>query len=164
MNSSLFHTLLLSVTVSLFSLTTLSSHHVEAKPTQPALKSAQPVKPSVAKSQKNTDGRVNINTASASALTRLKGIGKKRAEAIVEDRKANGPYSSPMDLTRVRGIGKKTVEKNLQMIVVGKPNGQSKSNKASEVRAAVKNAKLGAVRKDRPQQVLRKKTAPDPTR
>jgi len=66
------------------------------------------------------DGRVDINTATAAELMTLKGIGKKRAEAIVKDREANGPFASPMDLTRVKGIGKKTVENNTQKIKMGK--------------------------------------------
>lgn len=64
-------------------------------------------------------GKVNINTASASELQSLKGIGKKRAEQIVKDRETNGPFSSPQDLTRIKGIGPKTVEKNLAIISVG---------------------------------------------
>ena len=60
--------------------------------------------------------KININTASASELQKLKGVGKKRAEQIIKDRETNGPFSSPQDLTRIKGIGPKTVEKNLAII------------------------------------------------
>ena len=49
---------------------------------------------------------VNINTASADELTKLKGIGPAMAQRIVEYREENGMFHSPEDLQRVRGIGK----------------------------------------------------------
>ena len=76
-------------------------------------------------------GKVNINTASAIELQSLKGIGKKRAEQIVKDREANGPFSSPQDLTRIKGIGPKTVAKNLEVITVGKSEDKSELNDGS---------------------------------
>ena len=54
-------------------------------------------------------GGVNINTASASELESLPGIGATKASAIVADREANGPFSSCEDLTRVTGVGPATV-------------------------------------------------------
>lgn len=62
---------------------------------------------------------VDINTASAAEIAQaLKGIGMKKAEAIVADRELNGPFKDPMDLTRVDGVGKKLVENNLADILV----------------------------------------------
>lgn len=56
---------------------------------------------------------VNINTADAQAIAdSLSGIGIKKAEAIVEYRKANGPFKAAEDLLNVKGIGEKTLEKN----------------------------------------------------
>ena len=52
---------------------------------------------------------VNINTADAGTLGTLPGIGATKAEAIVADREANGPYASCQDLARVTGIGAATV-------------------------------------------------------
>ena len=52
---------------------------------------------------------VNINTANASALQSLPGIGPSKAEAIVADRTANGPFKGCDDLQRVRGVGPATV-------------------------------------------------------
>lgn len=54
---------------------------------------------------------VNINTATAEELEGLSGIGPSKAEAIVKDREANGPFATANDLSRVSGIGDKTVEK-----------------------------------------------------
>lgn len=56
-------------------------------------------------------GLVNINTATADELDSLPGIGPSTAQAIVEDRQRNGPFSSPEDLMRVSGIGEKKFAK-----------------------------------------------------
>ena len=53
---------------------------------------------------------VNITTADLETLTQLPGIGNAKAQAIVEDRKTNGPFGSADDLARVNGIGDATVE------------------------------------------------------
>ena len=42
-----------------------------------------------------------------------------KAEAIVEYRKANGPFKSADELALVKGIGLKTVERNRDLIAVG---------------------------------------------
>ncbi len=52
---------------------------------------------------------IDINTASASELEALPGIGPSKAGAIVADREANGPFASCDDLARVKGIGSATV-------------------------------------------------------
>ena len=62
---------------------------------------------------------VDINTASVKELTTLKGIGKKKAEAIVTYRKTHC-FKNVDELTRVKGIGKKLLEKNKKEITVGK--------------------------------------------
>ena len=64
---------------------------------------------------------VDINTASVKELTTLKGIGKKKAEAIVAYRKTHC-FKSVEELTKVKGIGKKIFEKNRNEIKVGKCN------------------------------------------
>ena len=62
---------------------------------------------------------VDINTASVKELTTLKGIGKKKAEAIVAYRKTHC-FESVGELTKVKGIGKKIVEKNKSEIIIGR--------------------------------------------
>ena len=54
---------------------------------------------------------VNLNTATAEELDGLPGIGEATAQAIIEDREANGPFLSPEDLMRVSGIGEKKFER-----------------------------------------------------
>lgn len=62
---------------------------------------------------------VNINTANATELEALPGIGAKKAQAIVEYRTKNGPFKSVEDLEKVNGIGKAMVEKLRKEAVVG---------------------------------------------
>jgi competence protein ComEA len=62
--------------------------------------------------------RIRINTADEEALARLPGIGPSKARAIVEDRKAHGPFRTLEDLGRVRGIGPATLEAIAPLVVV----------------------------------------------
>ena len=62
---------------------------------------------------------ININAASASGLQALPGIGPSKAEAIVADRTANGPFASCSDLERVRGVGPATIA-GIQTVCVTK--------------------------------------------
>lgn len=58
-------------------------------------------------------GPVNVNTADAETISaELKGVGITKAIAIVEYRKANGPFRKAEDLVKVKGIGDRTVEIN----------------------------------------------------
>ena len=69
-------------------------------------------------------GPVDINKADAVQLaTELKGIGAAKAKAIVDFRKANGPFRSAEELTQVKGIGPRTVEINRDNILVA-PRGK----------------------------------------
>ena len=61
---------------------------------------------------------ININTADVATLDELPGVGESTARAIVEDREAHGPYTSPEDLMRVSGIGEKKFAKLEAMICV----------------------------------------------
>ena len=63
---------------------------------------------------------VDINSADAAQLDKvLIGVGAAKAEAIIEYRKANGPFKSADELVNVKGIGLKTVERNRDVIAVG---------------------------------------------
>ncbi len=56
---------------------------------------------------------VNINQADAVTLSsELKGIGEKKAQAIIDYRKQNGPFKSIEELQNVKGISIKTIDKN----------------------------------------------------
>ncbi|MCR9192711.1 MAG: helix-hairpin-helix domain-containing protein [Gammaproteobacteria bacterium] len=75
-----------------------SSHAAPNNPITPPLKSA---------------AKINLNHASLEELSHaIKGIGKKRAQAIVQYRQQHGNFKSLTDLEAVRGIGAKFVQKN----------------------------------------------------
>lgn len=65
-----------------------------------------------------SDGLVNINTATLEELDTLPGVGEATAQAIIDDREQNGPFSSIEDLMRVSGIGEKKFAKLEAMICV----------------------------------------------
>lgn len=56
-----------------------------------------------------TPGPVDLNSADASLLETLPGIGPVLAERIIADREANGPFASLADLARVSGVGEAMV-------------------------------------------------------
>jgi competence protein ComEA len=61
---------------------------------------------------------VNINKADVKTLATLKGIGKDRAQKIIEYREKNGPFQKPEDLMKVKGIGKKIFDQNKDFILI----------------------------------------------
>ena len=72
---------------------------------------------------------VDINKASAQEMSEsLKGVGLKKADAIVAYRKANGPFASIDDLANVKGIGEKTIAKNKDNIQLNTKAKKKKSN------------------------------------
>lgn len=54
--------------------------------------------------------QVNVNTAPASELTLLPGVGPSLADAIVASRESEGPFPDIDSMLRVRGIGPKVLE------------------------------------------------------
>jgi competence protein ComEA len=63
-------------------------------------------------------GLLNINTASATDLETLSGIGEVLAATIVEYRDQNGPFASVDDLEDVSGIGPATLEEIRDQVTV----------------------------------------------
>ena len=62
---------------------------------------------------------VNINSASVNDLAEaLLGVGIKKAEAIVEYRDQNGPFTDKKQLLNVKGIGEATLRKNSNVIML----------------------------------------------
>ena len=84
--------------------------------------------------------RVNINRADADAISKaLKGIGPKKAEAIIQYRKEHGDFKTLKDLENVKGIGEKTTLANEKDILfsdsaasVGKKAGKVEKPEASK--------------------------------
>lgn len=62
---------------------------------------------------------VNINTADVDTLTALPGIGQVLAERIVAYRQQNGPFRAIEEITKVEGIGEKKADAILELITVG---------------------------------------------
>ncbi|MDO5116499.1 MAG: helix-hairpin-helix domain-containing protein [Synergistaceae bacterium] len=63
--------------------------------------------------------RININTAPQSELEKLKGVGPKTAQAIIEYRTKNGAFARIEDIMNVKGIGAKRFESMKDSISVG---------------------------------------------
>jgi competence protein ComEA len=62
---------------------------------------------------------ININTADKDTLmTSIKGVGEKRAEAIIAYREENGPFKSLEELSNVRGVGPSIVEANMDNLSI----------------------------------------------
>jgi competence protein ComEA len=61
---------------------------------------------------------LNLNTATATQLEGLPGIGKATAERIVEYRQKSGGFKKIEDLMNVRGIGEKNFLKLKPLITV----------------------------------------------
>ncbi len=63
-----------------------------------------------------SDGLVNINTADATQLMTLPGIGEAKAAAIIAYREENGPFAAPEDIMNVSGIKQGSYEKFKSLI------------------------------------------------
>lgn len=80
---------------------------------------AQTKTPARAAAKATTTGVVNINTASATEIATLPGIGAKTAARIIEYRQKNGPFKKVEELMNVRGIGEKNFLKLKPQLAVG---------------------------------------------
>ena len=71
--------------------------------------------------KKEYAGTVNLNTATASQLDQLPGVGEKAAKRIIEHR-AKAPFSRPEELSRVKGFGPKRMKTLRPLVAVSGPN------------------------------------------
>lgn len=69
--------------------------------------------------QTDSNGKININTATAEDLALLPGIGVVLAQRIVDYRQEHGPFMNINELTEVNGIGEMRIEAILDYITVG---------------------------------------------
>ncbi len=99
--------------VSLFvlvaALASMSSVYAKSH-TNSAQKSVRHVKKHRSHELKN-DGTIDVNNSDAKTLMELKGVGTKKAEAIVTYRKKHGKFKSVDDVAQVKGIGDKLLAK-----------------------------------------------------
>jgi competence protein ComEA len=63
-------------------------------------------------------GLVDLNTATAEQLETLPGVGPTTAQAILDHRATNGPFTSVNQLLDVRGIGDAKLEQVRDLVVV----------------------------------------------
>lgn len=77
--------------------------------------------------------QININQADAETISKaLKGIGPKKAEAIIQYRNEHGDFKTLQDLEKVKGIGEKTAKQNEKDILfVAKDAVEAADNKES---------------------------------
>lgn len=59
----------------------------------------------------NVSKKISINTATIDELTSLNGIGKEKAEAIINYRQTNGKFKNINELLNIKGIGESIFEK-----------------------------------------------------
>jgi len=55
--------------------------------------------------------KIDINSADVETLALVKGIGEKKAQSIIEYRKAHGSFKNVDELINIKGIGEKTLKK-----------------------------------------------------
>jgi competence protein ComEA len=79
---------------------------------------AEPPSPAATSSPGTPAPPVNLNTASASELDRLPGIGPSLAQEIIDYREAHGAFGSVEDLLSVPGIGPAKLEAIRDMVLV----------------------------------------------
>ena len=74
--------------------------------------------PRTAAAGKNSEGQININTASEKELQELPGVGPATSARIIEYRETNGPFQKIEDIKKVRGIGDTKFEKLKDQVTI----------------------------------------------
>jgi len=88
---------------------------------------------------------ININTATKDELVALPGIGPAKAQAIVDYRKAHGPFKTVEELKDVKGIGAKRFEKLKPDLAVSGPTTAKVAGKGDAKPAASARASQGEI-------------------
>lgn len=71
---------------------------------------------------------ININTAGATELQQVPGIGPATAQKILDTRKSYDHFKSVEDLLAIKGIGPKKLEKMRKYLTIGKPTSRKQSS------------------------------------
>ena len=87
--------------------------------TRPAPTATALAAPESAASEPQQTELIDLNTATASELTALPGIGEVLAARIVEHRNANGPFVRLDQLMAIQGIGPITYERIRPLVRLG---------------------------------------------
>jgi len=82
---------------------------------------------------------ININTATATELQQVPGIGPSTAQKILDTRKSYGAFKSVDDLLAIKGIGPKKLEKMRKYLTIGKPPSKKQSNSQQTAAAPTKS-------------------------
>jgi len=77
------------------------------------------------------DGRVVLNAATETELTKLPGIGPSRAQAILALRQRLKRFRAVEDLLRVKGIGRKMLRRLRPNVVLDRPSVDTQATPAS---------------------------------
>jgi competence protein ComEA len=96
--------------------------HIPGRPPDPQTTATNPGYPATPAAQpaaksSPVEAKININTATATELDKLPGVGPALAGRIVEYRSANGPFKEGADLKNVKGLGAAKYEKLKDKIV-----------------------------------------------
>lgn len=103
-------------------VSTISINDVESAPLSSSDMSTASLSAASGTAKNSSSGLININTATASQLTALNGIGESKAAAIVEYREQYGDFGSVDELLIVPGIGEKILEGLRDQVTVGAPS------------------------------------------
>ena len=81
---------------------------------------------------------INLNTANATDLQQVPGIGPSTAQKILDTRKSYGAFKSVDDLLAIKGIGPKKLEKMRKYLTVAKPPARKQPNSPQTASAPTK--------------------------
>lgn len=102
--------------VSLLALLACLAAHPFAQQAEPSKADARSAKPALV---------VNVNTATATELEQLPGIGAKVAARIVDYRTKKGPFRKLEELMNVQGIGEKSFLKLRSQLTIAGTSGST---------------------------------------